>query len=429
MTTSQSFLATKPEERDEPGRRKPVMPDPLESRISPPDPETGRMLLNFGPSHPSTHGTLRVMLQIKGETIEKAWAEIGYLHTGFEKLGEALNYNQFIPLSDRMNYLSSLSNNIGYAHAAEELLGIEITDRCRYARIILAELSRISDHIVWLGMQAVDIGAMTPFLWGFARREELYEILEEVCGARMTTSVTRVGGMMRDLPDDFVETVRIFVDKFDHTWREINELLTRNRIWVDRTAGVGPLTKDDAINYGVTGPVLRASGVDYDVRKDHPYFGYEEFDFDVPIGEHGDVYDRYLVRLEEMRQSTRIIRQALDKLPDGPINVYDNKYVLPPKEEVFNTIEGMIHHFELIMPGFGQKTPVGAEVYSCTEAPCGELGYYLAANGTGNPYRVRVRPPSFVNYMPIEKLLEGHMISDVVAIMGSLNIIAGELDR
>jgi NADH-quinone oxidoreductase subunit D len=429
VTSSQSSTATVPDQEVAGGPRKPVMPDPIMSRISEPDPETGKMLLNYGPSHPSTHGTLRLVVQMSGESIEKAWAEIGFLHTGFEKLGESLNYNQFIPLSDRMNYLSSMNNNIGYAHAVEELLGLEITERCSYARVILSELSRISDHLVWLGMQAVDIGAMTPFLWGFSRREDLYTVFEKVCGARLTTSVTRVGGMMRDLPDDFVPSITAFLDKFDETWLELDQLLTRNRIWVDRTAGVGVLTKEDAIDYGVTGPVLRASGVDHDIRKDHPYFVYNELDFDVPIGEHGDVYDRYLVRLEEMRQSARICRQALSKLPGGPINAYDNKTVLPPKEEVFNTIEGMIHHFELVMPGFGIRPPVGEEIYSCTEAPCGELGFYLASDGTGNPYRVRVRGPSFVNYMPVEKLLEGHMVPDVVAIIGSLNIIVGELDR
>ncbi len=411
------------------GPRVPVMPDPLRSRVSEVDPESGEMLLNFGPSHPAMHGTLRILLRLRGERVEQAWAEIGYLHTGFEKLGEALNYNQFIPLSDRMNYLSAINNNIGYAHAAEELLGIEITERCTYARMVLAELSRIADHIVWFGMSAVDIGAFTPFLWGFARRENLYEVFEHVCGARLTTSVTRVGGMMRDLPDDFGDMVTAFLDAFEVTLSEIHKLLTRNRIWIDRTADIGVLSKEDALNSGVSGPVLRASGVDFDVRKDHPYFAYDEVDFDVPIGEHGDVYDRYLVRLEEMRQSARIVRQAMDRMPGGPINAYDNKHVLPPKEEVFNTIEGMIHHFELTMPGFGFRPPVGGEFYSATEAPCGELGFYLASDGTGNPYRVRVRPPSFVNFATVEKLLEGALISDVVAIVASLNIIAGELDR
>jgi NADH dehydrogenase I D subunit len=387
------------------------------------------MVLNFGPSHPSTHGTLRLVLEVEGERVNRGWAEIGFLHTGFEKLGETLNYNQFIPLSDRMNYLSSINNNVGFAHAAEELLGIEITDRCKYVRMILAELSRTADHLVCIGMQAVDIGAYTPFLWGFARREDLYDLFEDYCGARLTTSVTRIGGMLRDVPEDFAEKVTIFLNKFDATLKDIDQLLTRNRIWIDRTQNVGTLTKEAALDFGVTGPVLRASGVDYDVRKAKPYFAYDRVEFDVPIGEHGDVYDRYLVRVEEMRQSTRIIRQALKDLPGGQINVYDNKYVLPPKEEVFSTIEGMIHHFELVMPKFGFKTTTGAEMYSCTESPCGELGFYLVSDGTGNPYRLRVRPPSFVNYSPIEHLLEGTLISDVVAIVGSLNIIVGELDR
>ncbi len=405
------------------------MPDPILSRLTPPDHDSGHMILNFGPSHPATHGTLRVVLETEGETVLNAWAEIGYLHTGFEKLGETLNYNQFIPLSDRMNYLSAINNNVGFAHAAEELLGIEITERCAYARVILAEMSRIADHILWLGMQAVDIGAYTPFLWGFARREGLYDIFEEFCGARLTTSVTRVGGMIRDLSEDFVERSSVVIDRFEETLKEIDKLLTRNRIWIERTQEIGVLTKQEAINWGVTGPVLRASGLDYDVRKAKPYFVYDRMDFDIPIGEHGDVYDRYLVRVEEMRQSIRIIRQALRELPGGPMNAYDNKHILPPKEEVFNTIEGMIHHFELIMPRFGFKTTPGTEFYSVTESPCGELGFYLASDGSGNPYRVRVRPPSFVNYMSIEKLLRGAMISDVVAIISSLNIIVGELDR
>jgi len=405
------------------------MPDPIMSRLAPADPDSGRMILNFGTSHPSTHGTLRVVLELEGETVVNAWAEIGFLHTGFEKLGESLSYNQFIPLSDRMNYLSAINNNIGYAHAVEELLGIEITERCAYARVILAEMSRLADHIVWLGMQAVDIGAYTPFLWGFARRENLYDIFEEVCGARLTTSITRVGGMIHDLPDGFVEDATLVVDKFEETLKDIDRLLTRNRIWIERTQDIGVLAKEDALNFGVAGPVLRASGVDHDVRKAKPYFVYDRMDFDIPVGEHGDVYDRYLVRVEEMRQSIRIIRQALKGLPGGPMNAYDNKHVLPPKEEVFTTIEGMIHHFELTMPCFGFKTAPGTEVYSCTEAPCGELGFYLASDGSGNPYRLRVRPPSFVNYMPIEHILRGAMVSDVVAIIGSLNIIVGELDR
>ena len=405
------------------------MPDPIMTRLLPLDPDSGRMYLNFGPSHPSTHGTLRLVLELEGEVIQKGWAEIGYLHTGFEKLGETLNYNQFIPLSDRMNYISAINNNVGFAHAAEELLGIEITDRCAHTRIILSELSRIADHLVCIGMQATDIGAMTPFLWGFAERESMYDIFEEYCGARLTTSVTRVGGMLHDVSDDFTEKVAAFCDGFDPVLADIEKLLTRNRIWVDRTSNVGVLTKENALAYGTTGPVLRASGVDHDVRKAKPYFGYERFEFDVPIGEHGDVYDRYLVRMEEMRQSLRIVRQAVKSFPGGPMNAYDNKRVLPPKEEVFNTIEGLIHHFELTMPGFGMKTEPGAEVYSITESPNGELGFYLIADGTGNPYRVRVRPPSFVNYSPIEHLVKGQMVSDVVAIMGSLNIIVGELDR
>ncbi len=394
-----------------------------------PSAQSERMRINFGPSHPATHGTLRVMLELDGETIVGVEPEIGYLHTGFEKIAEELSYSQFIPLSDRMNYLSAINNNIGYAIAVEELLGMELPERAQYARVILAELGRIADHLVWLGMQAVDIGAFTAFLWGFTERERLYDIFEAVCGARLTTSITRIGGMIADLPHDFDERVKGFLKGFDSTMADLDRLLTRNRIWIDRTQGISPISQEDAISFGLSGPVLRATGVEYDVRKANPYLVYDRMDFEVVIGDNGDVYERYLVRMEEMRQSVRIVEQALSQLPEGDILAYDNKTVLPPKEEVYNTIEGLIHHFELTMPGFGISPESGAEIYSATEAPNGELGFYLVSDGSGKPYRLRVRPPSFLNYAPVGELLMGTMISDTVAVIGSLNVIAGELDR
>lgn len=390
--------------------------------------KTDRLVLNMGPQHPATHGTLRLVVELDGEVVVKAEPHIGYLHSGFEKLGEYKNYNQWITLSDRMNYLSPLSNNVGFAQAVERLIGIDIPERAKYIRVIFAELSRIADHLVWLGTHALDIGAFTAFLYGFEAREWLYDIFEHTTGARMTTSYTRVGGLFRDVPDDFVESVTAFQKKFPKVLKELHGLLTRNRIWVDRTRHIGYLSKEEAINAGVTGPVLRGSGVDYDVRKNFPYLIYDRLDFDIPICDDGDVYSRYLVRMEEMVQSHRIVDQCIKDLPDGPVNIADDKIRLPQKEAVYDTIEGLIHHFKNIMPGHGFEVPPG-EIYDATEAPNGELGFYLVADGTNKPVRLRVRPPSFVNFAPFNKMMAGNMVSDAVAILGSLNIIAGELDR
>jgi len=386
------------------------------------------MILNFGPQHPATHGTLRIVLELDGETVLKATPHLGYLHTGFEKLGEHLDYNQFIVVTDRMNYLSPLSNNFGYVLAVEKLLGIQVTKRCEYIRVILAELSRIADHLVWLGTGALDLGAFTVFLYSFREREKLYNIFQNMTGQRLTTSYTRVGGVLRDLYDGFEDEVKKFIKEFPDTLKEIHTLLTRNRIWMDRTKGVGVISAEDAISYSLTGPCLRASGVEHDLRTAEPYSSYEEFDFDVPVASHGDAYDRYLVRMEEMVQSQRIVLQVLDNLPSGPVNIEDNKIILPDKKDAHGHIEGLIHHFKIIMTGHGVQPPVG-EIYCATESPNGELGFYIVSDGSGTAYRIRIRPPSFLHFQALPHMLEGGMLSDTAAVLGSLNIVAGELDR
>ncbi len=387
-----------------------------------------KMMLNFGPQHPATHGTLRLVLELDGETVVKATPHLGYLHTGFEKLGEHLDYNQYIVVTDRMNYLSPLSNNFGYVLAVEKLLGLEVPKRGQYVRVIMAELSRLADHLLWLGMGALDLGAFTAFLYGFKEREKLYSIFEKTTGARLTTSYTRVGGVLRDLYDGFEEDVNAFLSAFPKTLKEVHTLLTRNRIWMDRTKEVGVISGEDAISYGLTGPCLRASGIEHDLRKAEPYSSYEDFDFDVPVGDNGDVYDRYLVRMEEMVQSCHIIRQAMANLPEGPVNVPDNKIILPEKKDAYGHIEGLIHHFKIIMDGHGVQPPRG-EIYSATESPNGELGFYIVSDGSGTAYRIRIRPPSLLQYQVVPHMVEGGMVSDIVAVLGSMNIIAGELDR
>ncbi|MFQ6617627.1 MAG: NADH dehydrogenase (quinone) subunit D [Fidelibacterota bacterium] len=397
--------------------------------IESPKISTQTMTLNFGPSHPATHGTLRIVMELDGETIIKIVPHIGFLHTGFEKLGENMSYNQFITVTDRMNYISPLNNNIGFALAVEKLLGLEIPPRAQYIRVIMAELSRISDHLLCTGMQALDIGAFTVFLYCFREREKLYDLFEWITGTRLTTSYTRIGGLASDFPDGVIPAIRRFIRDLPGTINEIEALLSRNRIWLERTKGVGVITEEDAISYGITGPCMRASGIQHDLRKAEPYSSYGDFNFDIPVGENGDVYDRYLVRIEEIRQSLRIVEQAVDKLPSGEINLdSDSKVTLPKKGEVYSTIEGLIYHFEIIMKNRGFGLPEG-EVYMATESPNGELGFYIISNGKREPYRIHIRPPSLLNYGIFPKLLEGSMISDAVAVLGSLNIIAGELDR
>lgn len=384
------------------------------------------MLINIGPQHPATHGVLRLVLELDGETVVRCIPHVGYLHCGFEKIGEYRQYNQIIPWTDREDYLNSPGNNVAFALGAERLFGIEITERCKVLRVIVAELSRIISHLVWMGTTSIDIGAMTPFLWLFQERERVYLLLENWIGARLTTTLTRVGGMGADIPDGWLDGLKHFVQTFPRTLDEADAMLTRNAVWVGRTMGIGAMTADEATNAGLSGPMLRASGVAYDVRKDFPYLDYETYDFDVPVGSAGDVYDRYLVRLEEMRQSVRILEQAIARLPDGPVNVDDHRVILPPKHQATSDMESMIHHFKQVMEG--PRPPVG-ECYVAVESPKGEKGYYLVSDGTSKPVRWRIRPPSFVNLSAIPKMVEGHLLSDVIAINASIDIVMGEIDR
>lgn len=384
------------------------------------------LVLNMGPQHPSTHGVLRVILTLDGERVVEARPCIGYLHRGFEKLGEYKTYHQFIPITDRQDYLAPLSNNVGYILTVEKLMGITVPPRCQFIRVIICELARISSHLLWLGTHALDLGAATVFFHTFRERETLYDIFEMLTGARMTTSYTRIGGVARDLPPGFAEAVEKFLDEFPGCLAEYERLLTRNRIWMDRTRGVGVLPPEEAINYGVTGPLLRASGVEYDLRKAQPYLVYPELDFDIPVGKNGDVYDRYLVRLEEMRQSGRIIAQALARLPGGPVNIEDTKIALPEKDYVYTQMEPLIHHFKFYLDG--PAIPEG-EVYHAIEAPKGELGYYIISKGGKSAHRMRIRPPSFLNLSALPRMAKGLLVADLVAVIGSLDIVLGEIDR
>ena len=386
------------------------------------------MAMNIGPQHPATHGTLRWKVALDGETIAKIDTEIGYLHTGFEKLSEYRNYNQFVVVTDRMNYLSPLNNNIGFALACEELFNVSVPARGQYVRVIMAELSRLADHVVSVGLQAMDLGAFSVMLWTFIEREKMYDIFEAVTGARLTTSWTRIGGIFRDVPPDFKKMVADYVAKFPTILNEIEKMLNKNKIFKDRTIDVGNLTAEQAVSYGLTGPMLRACGVPYDIRKAKPYLCYDQMQFDIPTRTEGDVFARYQVRMGEMRESIKIIHQALEKMPEGPVNSVDHKITLPTKDQVYHDMESLIHHFKLVMPGHGLIPPKG-EVYSSTETPNGELGFYIVSDGTGLPYRVRIRPPSFYNYCSFEKQVTGRMISDAVSCMASINVIAGELDR
>ncbi len=397
-----------------------------EERTSEPDFNAEHMLVNVGPQHPATHGVLRLVVELDGEVVVRVIPHVGYLHSGFEKLGEYRHYNQIIPLTDRTDYLAPMANNVAFALAAEKLMGIAVTERCKVLRVIACEMSRIISHLVWLGTTAIDIGAFTPFLWTFYERERIYNLQEMWTGARLTTSMTRVGGLMADIPDGFTGGLRASCGTLSKTLDEVEKLLSRNAIWCARTQGIGVLTAEEAINYSLSGPMLRASGVAYDVRKDRPYLDYETYDFDVPIGEHGDVYDRYLVRFEEIRQSIRILEQALDRLPDGPINVADPRVILPPKSAAMNDMEAMIFHFKQVMEGV--PAPVG-EVYVAIENGKGEQGNYLVSDGTAKPVRWRIRPPSFINLASLPKMAEGHLFSDLIAINASVDIVMGEVDR
>jgi NADH-quinone oxidoreductase subunit D len=385
--------------------------------------------LNFGPQHPATHTTLRLILKLDGERVVEAIPDIGYLHSGFEKIGEHLDFNQYVTVTDRMNYISPMANNVAWHGAVEKLLGIEITPRAKVVRTILAELARISDHLLCNGAVALDVGAFTVFLYAFYQREVLYDIFETICGARFTNSYTRVGGLMYDVTPLFVDKVRRFCRNFPKTHHDVARLLNRNRIFVDRTKGIGVLTKEEAIRRGCTGPVARASGVTYDLRKDEPYLAYADFDFQVCCSTGCDAYSRYLVRMEEMLESLKIVEQAVENIPSGPVNVdMGDRVILPDKHKVYSSIEGLITHFELVMSNRGFEAP-REECYTAIEAPNGELGFYLVGDGSDVAYRARCRPPSFVHFALFPHLIRGHQLSDVVAVLGSLNIIAAELDR
>ena len=386
----------------------------------------GTMLINIGPQHPATHGVLRLVIELDGETVIRCTPHVGYLHSSFEKLGEYRTWNQVIPLTDRMDYLAPLIYNCAYAMAVEKLMGIEVTERCKVVRVILMEMDRIFSHLLWLGTTAIDLGAFTVFLYTFQERERIYTLHENYTGARITTSATRIGGMMADLPAGWIEELEEFMDTFPRTLDEVDTLLTNNSIWVGRTQDVGTISAEDAVNFGLSGANLRASGVSYDIRKDRPYYDYETYDFDVPVGEHGDIYDRYLCRMEEMRQSLRILRQAIDRLPDGPINVDDPRVILPSKTAAMNDMESMIHHFKVVMEGV--KAPVGESWFS-VESSKGELGMYVVSDGGSKPVRWHVRGPSFINIAALPHMIEGALLSDVIAVNASLDIVLGEIDR
>jgi NADH dehydrogenase I D subunit len=382
--------------------------------------------LNLGPSHPAMHGTLRLYCELDGEIIVRAVPEFGYLHRGFEKHCENSTWTQVIPYTDRLNYVSPMMNNVGYCKAVEELIGITLPERVQIIRVIICEMNRIIDHLVATGTNVVDIGALTNFWYYFNVREKFYNIIEKMCGARLTTAYTRIGGVMRDLPENFESEMRQCLKEMHQAITDVSGLLNKNKIFLNRTVGVGVISQEDAISFGFTGPCLRATGVPYDIRKAQPYYQYEDYDFEVVVAEHGDTYDRVVLRFEEMRQSARIIEQALSKLKPGPIMTDDKRVTLPPKTEVYTNIEALMNHFKLIYEGI--RPPKG-EVYSCTEAANGELGFYIVSNGEGHPYRVKCRAPCFPIYQAYPKLVEGGMISDAVAVLGGLNIVAGELDR
>ena len=388
--------------------------------------DSNELILNMGPQHPSTHGVLRVILKLDGEKVLGTDCVIGYLHRGVEKIAENRTYVQFNPYVDRMDYVAAVSNGLGYCEAVEKLLGVEAPERARYIRVILTELNRLASHQVWLGTHALDIGALTPLFYCFRDREEILKIFEKYCGARLTTHAFRIGGCQYEIYEGFQKEVLDYCDFVLPKIDEYEELLTTNRIWVERTKGVGVLSGAECIELGATGPVLRGSGVKWDLRKAQPYAAYSKFEFDIPIGKNGDTYDRYIVRIQEMRQCVRLLHQCLDKLPGGPINVPDGKVVLPPKDRVLTRMEELIHHFINVTQGV--NAPPG-EIYFGHENPKGELGFYINSKGGGTPHRLKIRSPSFVNLSILSHLLPGHMLSDVTAVLGSFDFVMGEADR
>jgi len=384
------------------------------------------MTINLGPHHPSTHGVLRVVLELDGETVVDAHPDIGFLHRGIEKLAEHRSYHQFIVLSDRLDYLAAMSNNLAYVTTVEKLMDMEIPRRARYIRVALAELQRIASHLFWLGTHAHDLGAMTPLFYTLREREAIMDIFESLTGSRLTPTFMRIGGLAADIDGDFIKAVKAFTDTFTDRVDEYETLLTANPIWRSRTKGVGVLDADACINLGVTGPMLRSAGCPWDIRKAHPYSAYEEFHFEIPTGRAGDVYDRYLVRIGEMRESAKIIRQAVDGLPAGPWLAMDSRTVFPEKKELNANIAALIQHFGLVMEGF--KIPPG-EVYNSIESPRGELGFYIISDGGPRPLRLRVRPPSFVNLQGLVRMIRGKLLSDAVAVIGAIDIVLAEVDR
>ncbi len=386
-----------------------------------------QMTLNMGPSHPATHGVLRLLLELDGDIVKSCDPVIGYLHRGDEKIAENMTYNQFVPYTDRLDYLAPLANNVAYAIAVERLAKLQVPPRCEAIRVLICELARISSHLLGIGVYAMDTGAWTVFMYTFTQREKLYSLFEELTGARFTTSYTRIGGLARDIPDGWLGRVNRFCNEVLPVIDEVSQLLTRNRIFMDRTEGVGVISREDALGYGLTGPNLRASGVELDLRKDAPYSGYERYEFDVPIGGRGDCYDRYLVRMEELRQSVRIVRQAIETLPDGPWYAEDAKKIFaPPKAKVLTSMEELIQNFMLVTEG--PQMPAG-EVYFEAENPKGALGFFIVSKGGGVPYRLKIRGPSFCSLSILPKIVPGHMLTDITVLLGSLDFVMGECDR
>jgi len=400
--------------------------DDFDEGLTLPDINTEPMYINIGPCHPATHGTFRVYCKLDGELIEKAGVDVGYLHRGFEKIVETKQYGQVIPYTDRLNYCSGLVNNVAYCKAMERMLDLEVPDRTQYIRVLVMEIQRIMDHMICVGTNIVDIGALTNFWYFFNAREKLNDVIEALTGARLTYSYVRIGGLAWDLPDGWKESVKATLKEIPKAIKDVTGLVKKNRIFQDRTMGVGMISTEDAVSYGWTGPCLRSTGSDHDLRKVRPYYHYDEVDFDIPVGANGDVYDRVMVRIAEMEESMRIIEQVIARVPDGPINVDDKMVVLPPKEKVHTTMEGLINHFKVVIEG---AQPPAGRIYDATETPNGELGFYIISDGTGNPYRIKVRPPCFYTMNALKFLIEGGMVADIVAILGGLNVIAGELDR
>ena len=384
------------------------------------------MTINLGPQHPATHGVLRVVLELDGETVIRATPHLGYLHTGIEKTAESKLYYKVIPMTDRMDYLAPLSNNLGYVLAVEKMLGINVPEKVKFVRVLMTEMTRLNSHLVWLGTHALDVGAMSMLLYTFREREQILDLYEAVSGQRMMSTYFRVGGLAYDLPLDFDKRVKKILADFPGKLHEYENLLTNNRIWIKRLTGIGRLSAEQALDLSLTGPLLRSTGVKFDLRKAQPYSGYEKFDFEIPVGKNGDCYDRYLIRLEEMRQSLRIIRQALEGMPEGPYRADVPGVVLPPKPKVLTDMEALIFHFKIITDGF--KVPAGS-YYQAIEAPKGELGYYIVSDGGPRPYRMRVRPPSFINLQALDTMVRGGLVADVITCIGSIDIVLGEVDR